>query len=208
LCAIKKEEGAGGGWPQPPPKNGGTLMKITYTGRQVGLAPAQLAKLETHFVKIGKLLDGKRECEAHVVLTQERHLHQAEATVHYYNHELVGIGSATDLFSAIHAAADKLEKQALKATTKWRDTKRTPRKGAPAEQAAVEASAPPAGPEPEVERRIYHIDNHKKRKPMTLDEALIEIEKGRDYLVYRDAETDRLSVLLRRRDGHFDLVEA
>ena len=43
---------------------------------------------------------------------------------------------------------------------------------------------------------------------MTLDEALIEIEKGRDYLVYRDAETDRLSVLLRRRDGHFDLVEA
>ena len=28
-----------------------------------------------------------------------------------------------------------------------------------------------------------------------------------DYLVYRDAETDRVSVLLRRRDGHFDLVE-
>ena len=43
---------------------------------------------------------------------------------------------------------------------------------------------------------------------MTLDEALLEIEKSGDYVVYRDAETDRLSVLLRRRDGHFDLVEA
>ena len=189
-------------------RNGGTLMKIKYTGRQVELAPAQLAKLETHFVKIGKLLDGKRESEAHVVLSQERHLHQAEATVHYYNHELVGIGSATDLFSAIHAAAEKLEKQALKAVTKWRDNKRTPRKGAPEEQAAVEASAPKAAPEPEIERRIYRVDGHKKRKPMTLDEALLEIEKRGDYVVYRDAETDRLSVLLRRRDGHFDLVEA
>ena len=43
---------------------------------------------------------------------------------------------------------------------------------------------------------------------MTLEEALLEMEKDRDYLVYRDAETDRLAVLVRRRDGHFDLVEA
>jgi putative sigma-54 modulation protein len=41
-----------------------------------------------------------------------------------------------------------------------------------------------------------------------LDEAILEMEGNRDYLVYRDAETDRLSVLLRRRDGHYDLVEA
>jgi len=51
------------------------------------------------------------------------------------------------------------------------------------------------------------VNHHHKRKPMTLDEALIEMERDRDYLVYRDAETDRVSVLLRRRDGNFDLVE-
>jgi putative sigma-54 modulation protein len=34
------------------------------------------------------------------------------------------------------------------------------------------------------------------------------MDQSRDYLVYRDSETDRVSVLLRRRDGHFDLVEA
>ncbi len=42
---------------------------------------------------------------------------------------------------------------------------------------------------------------------MTLDEALLEMEKDRDYLVYQDADSDRLAVLVRRRDGHFDLVE-
>jgi hypothetical protein len=43
---------------------------------------------------------------------------------------------------------------------------------------------------------------------MTLEEALLEMDKNRDYLVYRDAETDRTCVVVRRRDGNFDLVEA
>jgi len=38
-------------------------MKITYTGRQVELKPAELKKLEARFAKIGKLLDGRREVE-------------------------------------------------------------------------------------------------------------------------------------------------
>lgn len=178
-------------------------MKITYTGRQVELAPAQLRKLEARFAKIGKLLDGRRECEAHVILSLERHLNQAEATVNYYGHQLVGIGSSTDLFTAIHSASEKLEKQAVKARTKWRDTKRVPRK-----------SEPEAALEPEVEAeaenptfQVFRVNQHQKRKPMTLEEALLVMDKKRDYLVYTDAQTGGVSVLLRRRDGNFDLVE-
>lgn len=188
-------------------------MKIAYTGRQVELAPAQLKKLEAGFAKIGKLLDGRRESEAHVILSLERHLHWAEVTVNYYNHQLVGLGSSTDLFTAIHSALEKLEKQAVKARTKWRDNKRAPRKStseveaeAPAE-VEVEAEAE-AEAEPEDKKQVYRVDHHKKRKPMTVDEALLEMDKGRDYLVYLDAQTERVSVLVRRRDGHFDLVEA
>jgi putative sigma-54 modulation protein len=179
-------------------------MKITYTGRQVELAPAQAKKLEARFAKIGKILDGRRECEAHVILTLERRLHYAEATINYFNRQLVGLGSSNDLFTAVHSAVEKLEKQAVKARTKWRDTKRMPHKASP----EVEAE-PPGETDAETgpERRIYRV-SHQKRKPMTLDEALMEMEKKRDYLVYRDAETDRVSVLVRRRDGHFDLVEA
>jgi putative sigma-54 modulation protein len=180
-------------------------MKITYTGRQVELKPAQFKKLEAQFAKIGKLLDGKREGEAHVVLSLERHLHHAEVNVNYYNHALVGLGSDGDLFTAIHSAAEKLEKQLLKTRTKWRDSKRAPRKG---EEEASGVAVAEAEPEAEAQRRIFRVNHHQRSKPMTLDEAVLEMEKDRSYLVYRDAETDRVNVLLRRVDGHFDLVEA
>jgi len=183
-------------------------MKITYTGRQVELAPAQLKKLEARFAKIGRLLDGKEERGAHVVLSLERKMHKAEATVHYYNHQLIGLGSDTDLFTAIHLAAEKLEKQCVKERTKWRDAKRVPRKSAP----EVETEKPaPAEAEAEADgapgRQVYRVKPAQKRKPMTVEEAMLEMDKTREYLVYRDAQTDRVNVLLRRRDGHFDLVE-
>jgi putative sigma-54 modulation protein len=179
-------------------------MKIAFTGRQVELAPAQLKKLEARFAKVGKLLDGREQTEAHVILSLERHLHQAEITVNYHNHSLVGEGSNADLFTAIHAAVEKLEKQAIKVRAKWRDTQRAPRK----ETAVKQASEPAPPAEPEIERRVFRVNHYQRRKPMTLEEAILEMEKGADYLVYRDAESDRVSVLMRRRDGNFDLVEA
>ena len=179
-------------------------MKITYTGRQVELAPAQLKKIDAQFAKVGKLLDGREESEAHVVLSLERHLHQAEITVNYHNHELVSIGSNVDLITAIHSAIGKLEKQSIKVRAKWRDTQRSPRKEAAA--APAEPAAQPG--EAENERRVFRINHHERRKPMTLEEALLQMEKGADYLVYRDAETSRVAVLVRRRDGNFDLIEA
>jgi putative sigma-54 modulation protein len=181
-------------------------MKITYTGRQVELAPAQLKKLEARFAKIGKLLDGRRECEVHVILSHERHLNRAEATINYFGHQLAGLGSSGDLFTAIHAAAEKLEKQAIKARTKWRDTKRSPHDSLP----EVEAESPgpvQAGLEAESGPQVHRVNHHERRKPMTLDEAILEMDRKKDYLVYRDAKTDRISVLMRRKDGHFDLVE-
>jgi putative sigma-54 modulation protein len=178
-------------------------MKITYTGRQVELAPAQLKKLEERFTKVGKLLDGKREFEAHVILSLERHLHHAEATINYYGHQLAGLGSSSEMFTALSSAVEKLEKQCVKARTKWRDSKRTPRKAAP----EVETERP-APVEVDGSGRVYRVNHHQKRKPMTLDEAILEMDKSRDYLVYRDAETDKMSVLVRRRDGDFDLVES
>src|ERR1039458_7400496 len=196
---------------EPRPSGNGLIligtegrMKITYTGRQVELAPAQLKKIETQFAKVGKLLDGREEKEAHVILSLERHLHQAEITVNYYNHQLVGIGSNVDLITAIHSAIEKLEKQTIKVRAKWRDTKRTPRK----EEAAAPSEAAAEPEEPESERQVFRINHHERRKPMTLEEALLQMEKGADYLVYRDAETSRVAVLLRRRDGNFDLIEA
>jgi putative sigma-54 modulation protein len=186
-------------------------MKVTYTGKQKELLPAQTRKLDTRVAKIGKLVDtGKREQEAHVIYRPEGHLIQAEITVAYYDHNVVGVSSGTDQFTALCDAFDKLEKQVLKLRTKWRDTKRGPKEVL---EEAEEGEAPRAA-EAEVsdedgaaKQRVFRVNHHNRRKPMTLEEAILEMEKDRDYVVYFDAETDKLSVLVRRRDGNFDLIE-
>jgi len=183
-------------------------MRVHYTGRHDVLTPAQRNRLEAKFAKLARILDMKQgEREAHVILTQERHIHRAEITVRFHDRNLVGIGMGVEVFPAILEAAEKLEKQILKQHEKMRDTKRVPK---PEKVAAEEGEAAPAlaAEEPEPGKRVYRHNHPERRKPMTLEEALLEIEPDRDYVVYRDAETDRVSVLVRRRDGDFELIEA
>lgn len=181
-------------------------MKLTYTGRREEFAPAQKKKLDAKFVKLAKLLDVRGgEREAHVILTAERHLRRAEITVTVFNHPMVGAASGADQFTALLQALEKLETQVLKLRTKKRDTKREAKQSwkegaAPAEALKVAGEV--------VDKRVFRVDEHAFRKPMTLEEAILEMDRSLDYFVYRDASTDRLSVLFRRRDGHFNLVEA
>jgi putative sigma-54 modulation protein len=43
---------------------------------------------------------------------------------------------------------------------------------------------------------------------MTLDEAALEMDgRSEGVLVFRDAVTERVSVLYRRKDGHLGLIE-
>jgi len=188
-------------------------MKITYKGMPHALPAKVQQKLDGKFAKIAKLLDGRGEREAHVIVTQERRMCCAEVTLQFHDHKLVGNGS-----DALSIALEKLDSQAVKQRTKWRTTHRrngpgVSRAGEPAEERPeipAKASAP-AGASKAREadgKRVFHVNGVGKRKPMTLDEALLEMDKNRDYLVYRDAEHDGLSVLVRRRDGHFDLIES
>jgi putative sigma-54 modulation protein len=188
-------------------------MKINYTGVQE-LNPVQKKKIEDKFNKLSKLFDRKGEKEAHVVITNERHLHHAEVTVNFHDHALVSIASNADLFLAATTAVEKLEKQALKLQTKWRDTKRGPKQEWKEPEAEAAPAAVVAGSNNKSKtaakpaRKVFRVNWQESPKPMTLDEALLEMEKEEHYLVYRDAETDCLSVLVRRRDGNFDLIEA
>lgn len=180
-------------------------MKITYKGIHHDLPPKLQEKLELKFKKLSKLLDGPGgEKAAHVILTKERHLHHAEITLHYYDHQLVGEGSDADIFNAMSGALATLEKQALKHSARWRERARrsAPGKAAPAQE-KVEAPASNRA-------RIYRVRTHERRKPMTLDEALLLMEDGRPYVAFRDADAERaqrVRMLVRRPDGHFDLIE-
>jgi putative sigma-54 modulation protein len=198
-------------------------MNISYTGKHETLPLKQRAKLEAKLQKLSKMLERRGEKEARIVLTQERFLHKVEITVNAWDHAMVGIGSDTDIVVAAHDAVDKLEKQILKIRAKWRDTSRQLDKAAVVEQgsaAARPAAAPAkgakaarmarnAGPAAKSagRKKVFRV-THDGNKPMTLEEAMLEMEASQDYMVYRDAQTDRLTVLMRRPDGHFDLIES
>jgi putative sigma-54 modulation protein len=179
-------------------------MHVSYKGIKRELPPAHQLKVDAKFARISKLLERRGQREAHVVVTHERHLYHAEVTVQFYDHQLVGEGSDGDLFTALTASLDKLETQAHKQVEKFRAKHR--RKENPAAGLAEPSATSEAADQPV--RRVFRVNHNRGRKPMTLEEALIEMEQDRDYLVYRDAEKQTLSVLVRRRDGHFDLIES
>jgi putative sigma-54 modulation protein len=191
-------------------------MKITYTGRHEEIPARQRAKLEAKLQKLSKMLDRKGEREAHVILSQERFAHKVEITVNAWDHAMVGAGSSSDMVTAAHEALERLEKQILKVRGKFRDSKRYKNKPVPA--ARVVEARPAAkgskrakasnGPATKSHKKVFRVDNRDGKKPMSLEEAMLEMETSQDYMVYRDARTDRVTVLMRRPDGHFDLIES
>ncbi|RJQ08293.1 MAG: ribosome-associated translation inhibitor RaiA, partial [Bacillota bacterium] len=46
-------------------------------------------------------------------------------------------------------------------------------------------------------------------KPMTVDEAIMQMNLlGHDFFVFTSAETEQVSVLYRRKDGNYGLIES
>src|SRR5260370_15729484 len=103
-------------------------MKVTWPARPWNLLPAQQVKIEDEFRRVGRILDnGSGQSEAHVVLAHEHAENHVEVTVAYHGHELIGQATGSDLFAALHAAVEKIEKQALKLREKWRHDHRGPK---------------------------------------------------------------------------------
>jgi len=191
-------------------------VNINWTGKQEYLHPKQKEQLDSKFSKIAKLLggDGKGDKQARVALMHDKNKHRAEITINYLDHTLVGEHIDDDQFTALNQAVERLERQMLKVREKRRDIKKGPRetwdKGASAntinEAEPRNPEAVPAASNSNGRPRYFRVapDND---KPLTVEEAMLLIGQDEPYIVYHNSGTDRLSVLLRRQDGNFDLVE-
>ena len=187
-------------------------MMVHYTGRQVDISDQDKEKASKKFEKIQRILGPNQTLDAHVVLSKQRHMCDAEVTLHALHHTLVVTGSNADAFTALSQALVKLEKQATRNKHKLVDGKRVERqRGEPApvvaaalngsrqEEEPLEASEP--GPSIIRSGAI-------EPKPISLEEARMHLEdRDGDQITYRDLESGRLCVLLRRRDGALELVE-
>lgn len=187
-------------------------MRVHYTGRNAYVSDVQKQKLQGKFDKVHRILGRRHGSEAHVVIKRQRHLFEAEVTLRALSHTLVVTASSADGFTSLLACLEKLEKQAIKNKHRMIDGRRPERqRGEPSpateaairkESLAVEDGVVNNGP------RVVH-SRSVADKPLSLEGALMKLEEDdRDQLTYRDVESGGLRVLVRRRDGDFELVEA
>ena len=99
-------------------------MRVHYTGRKASISDKQKQKLQVKFDKIDRILSPKDSLEAHVILSRQRHLCEAEVTLRALSHTLVVTASNAEPLSALLAAVDKLSKQAVKNKHKLIDVRR------------------------------------------------------------------------------------
>lgn len=151
---------------------------------------------------------------AQVVLTGEKRGRRADITLHARGEKFLhGIGSSTKWETSLSQAMDKIAQQARRVKSKWQEPKRRTIKGTPIlGEPRAAALAGPAGPRvaPRVKLRMPRIFRASRQslKAMSLGDAAREIEtNGEGVVVFRDAETEAISVLFRRANGELTLVE-
>jgi hypothetical protein len=131
---------------------------------------------------------------------------------------LHGEGASASWVTSLTQAVDKIVQQAQRVKGKWQERKRgASRSAAPApiesrEAARVRPAAPPAAAAASgrVRPRMPRILRASRQplKAMSVGDAARQIEAdGEGVVVFRDAETDNVSVLFRGSNGELTLVE-
>ncbi len=192
-------------------------MRLELTGRHVTITPAVRKAVEQRLARITRMLNDSI-VSVQVVITREKTRTRVDMTLHARgDHFLHGEATGRDLPAALGSATEKLEHQAQKLKGKWTERKR---------QGVSAAKAGSAAPRPERARRAFrpgaaaeggNAEAGRLRivrarryevKPMTVDEAALEVAAGSEaFLVFRNARTETINVLFRRPDGHLGLIE-
>jgi putative sigma-54 modulation protein len=177
-------------------------LQIEYTGRHTEVTPALRSLAEKKLAKLSKVLHGITN--VHVIFVVDKHRHVAELTVHSPHLDLAAAEESGDLTTSLSTVMDKLTRQAQKRVGKIRERKRRSRTAA----VWTGVLAPAAGGDGDAARARVVKSRRFVAKPMTVDEAVVEVESTDDgLLVFRDADTERLNVLYRRKDGNLGLIE-
>ena len=174
-------------------------MRVDITGRHLDITPGLRQLIGTRLAKLERLLND-RAISATITLTKEKYRHRTEVVVHAKgDHMLSGVGEGSGWRISVRQAVDKVEHQAEKLKSKWTESKR--RRGG-TRVANVQAAPRAAAP-----RRIVRTTRYAV-KPMSIEDAALRVESGPDtFVVFRNAESDAVSIVYRRKDGSLGLIE-
>ena len=174
-------------------------MKITLRGKNIEITEAIEEKVSEKLSKLDKYFIVSENVEAKVLVGTYPYGQKIEVTIPTEYVLLRAEVVDQDLYNAIDLVIDKLEGQIRKYKT------RLNRKSKDNKLAFNLASIEPLEEE---EEDVLVKTKTITPKPMDMEEAIMQMELiGHSFFVYRDTETDAISIVYRRNDGDYGLIE-
>lgn len=177
-------------------------MNIEYTGRNYQIDDRLRVYTEDKLGKLDKFL--QEPVEIRVTLETEKRRQIAEIHVHHRLGVLQATEETEDMYDAINLAVDKVEKQARRSTRKMIDKRRRADRinGQDWPLEVVEAASVGSGGAPRI------IESTRVQiKPMSIEEAALQLDNANhEFIVFRDATSERVSVLYKRKDNNYGLI--
>jgi putative sigma-54 modulation protein len=178
-------------------------MRVVLTGRHVTITPTLRALVDRRLLKLERPL-GEALVSVQVGLRQEKKSRVVEIVAHLRgDHMLHGKGSATAWATAVGEAVTKVVQQGQKVKGKYQRRKRHATAGKTVAAQRVAAAEPVKAEGPRIVRAPPYGG-----KPMTVEEAAREADGSREgVVVFRNAGTNAVNVIYRRRNGDLGLIE-
>ncbi len=174
-------------------------MRITITGRNIDLTEGIKEAVEDKLSKLEKYF--KPDTDVYVTLSVEKERQKIEVTIPTKGHVIRSEQVSNDMYVSIDLVEEVIERQLKKYRTRI-----TSKKLAAAEsfkQEFIEADI-------EEDDEDVKIVRTKRfgMKPMYPEDACIQMElTGHDFFVFRNAETDEVNVVYKRKGNTYGLIE-
>ena len=175
-------------------------MKVIIRGKNIQLTEGIETKITKKLSMLDKYFIVSDEVEAKVLIRVYPVGQKIEVTIPTEYVLLRAEVVDQDLYNAIDLVVDKLEGQIRKYKT------RLSRKSKDHKLAFNVASLEPLDDHEEEDVIVKTKTIHPK--PMDLEEAIMQMELiGHSFFVYKDTETNLISVVYKRLDGDYGLIE-
>lgn len=190
-------------------------MDLTVKSRNGKITERQRQHIEEKLGKLGRYMDQITSATVEVRTEQQRQageVHRVQVTLTGDRGVILRAEEqASDLYGAIDEVQSVLQRQIQRYKEKfWRRDRqrRLADKVAVPEVAPVAPADATVDEEESVERKVEVIRTKQfTLRPMFTDDAIEQMELlGHNFFLFQDAETSRLSVLYRRRDGNYGLI--
>ena len=173
-------------------------MNIKITGKELKATDAIKNYIEEKSERLEKYFETE-DIDLYVTIKVEGQEQVAEMHVSAAGDTLRAVTASKDLYASIDKDIDILEGQIRKYKT------RLNRKSKDNKLAFNLASIEPLDDE---EEDVLVKTKTITPKPMDMEEAIMQMELiGHSFFVYRDTETDAISIVYRRNDGDYGLIE-